>query len=238
MATVTQRLGPIDVLVNNAGQMLVGPAQHMTRADFQAAMDVHFGGPLNTMLAVLPGMRARSLGHVVNVASIGGVVPIPHMAPYVASKFALVGLSRALREDLGRDGIRITTVCPGPLRTGSPFHARFKGRHRDEFTWFGASDALPFVSTGGIRAARRIVAAVRSGEADVTIGVPARLLRLFDGAAPGCINELLGLIERGVLPAPGGIGKRSRSGADSDDRLRDSWLGQRLARAAAALQRP
>jgi len=65
------------------------------------------------------------------------------MAPYVASKYALVGLSRALRAELRAYGISVTTVCPGPLRTGSVFGARFKGRHHEEFAWFTLSSTTP-----------------------------------------------------------------------------------------------
>lgn len=236
IADVERRLGPIDVLVNNAGQMLVGPLEHMRREDFDAAMAVHFRGPLHATLALLPGMRRRRRGHIVNIASIGGVVAVPHMAPYVASKFALVGLSRALREELAGSGVRVTTVCPGPMRTGSQLGAWFKGRHRDEYAWFAASGALPLVSTGGLRAARRIVAAIRSGEPELTIGVPARLLRWFDALAPGLATDLSALVEKLVLPAPGGIGAQVRRGADSDQRLRGSWLAGRIDAAAAELQ--
>ena len=235
VARVARRLGPIDVLVNNAGVMTVGPLPHMTRADFDEAMRVHYQGALNTCLAVLPSMRARRSGHIVNVASIGGLVPVPHMAPYVASKFALVGLSRALREDLARDGVRVTTVCPGPMRTGSALNARFKGRHDEEFRWFGASAALPVVSTDGRRAARQVVAAVRRGDAELMVGAPARVLGAIGSLLPGPTGALLAAIER-LLPAPRGTGGPSRSGADSSERLDDTWLLRRTEAAADALQ--
>ena len=78
-----------------------------------------------------------------NISSIGGKIGVPHLAPYCASKFALTGLSDSMRAELAKDGISITTVCPGMMRTGSPFNAWFKGRHRDEFTWFAVSDSIP-----------------------------------------------------------------------------------------------
>ena len=71
---------------------------------------------------------------------------MPHLLPYSASKFALVGFSEGLRAELAKDGIRVTTVCPGLMRTGSPPNAAFKGRHREEYAWFALSDALPILS--------------------------------------------------------------------------------------------
>ena len=81
-------------------------------------------------------MRRQHGGRIVNIASIGGKVPVPHLAPYAASKFALVGLSSSLRAELADDDILVTTVSPGLMRTGSPINASMKGRHEAEFAWF------------------------------------------------------------------------------------------------------
>src|ERR1041385_172749 len=124
---VDSRFRGVDVLVNNAGVIQVGPIEVMTPEDFDEAMKVHFWGPLNTVLAVLPAMRARKSGRIVNISSIAGKVSVPHLVPYSASKFALVGLSKGLRTELMKDGIKVTTVCPGLMRTGSPRNADFKG---------------------------------------------------------------------------------------------------------------
>src|SRR5262245_23854009 len=103
VARVTQELGPIDALINNAGIVTVGPAETMTVEDFRAAMNTNFWGPLYATLAVLPDMRRRRAGRIVNVASIGGKISVPHLLPYSASKFALVGLSEGLRAELARE---------------------------------------------------------------------------------------------------------------------------------------
>jgi NAD(P)-dependent dehydrogenase (short-subunit alcohol dehydrogenase family) len=117
--------GPVDVLVNNAGVIRVGPLEEMTEEDFDHSMRTHFWGPLYATLAVLPEMRNRRAGRIVNVASFGGKIAVPHLLPYCAGKFALVGLSDGLRAELAEHGITVTTACPGLMRTGSHLNAEF-----------------------------------------------------------------------------------------------------------------
>ncbi|HEY0192806.1 MAG TPA: SDR family oxidoreductase, partial [Kofleriaceae bacterium] len=143
IAAVEDDFGAIDILINNAGVIQVGPIEHMTADDFEQALSVNLRGPLHAMLAVLPGMRRRNAGRIVNIASIGGRVAVPHLAPYSTSKFALVGLSEGMRAELIKDGIYVTTVCPGLMRTGSPRHGLFKGNHQAEYAWFTIGDSLP-----------------------------------------------------------------------------------------------
>ena len=106
--------GGIDVLVNNAGIIQVGPLEHMTVADFEEAMATHFWGPLFTILAALPHMRAGGAQRIVNISSIGGKIAVPHLLPYSASKFALTGLSEGLRSELASQGFAVTDRVPGP----------------------------------------------------------------------------------------------------------------------------
>src|SRR5215216_1169689 len=157
VAAVNDRFGAVDVLVNNAGVIQVGPLEVMTEEDFELAMQAHFWGPLNMILAVLPSMRQRKTGRIVNITSIGGKVAVPHLVPYSASKFALVGLSKGLRAELMKDGISVTTVCPGLMRTGSPRNAEFKGQHRFEYAWFVLGDSLPLISMSAERAAAQVI---------------------------------------------------------------------------------
>ena len=228
---VREHWGAIDVLVNNAGVITVGPVETMTLADYHAAMSVNFWGALHAILAVLPSMRERGAGRIVNVTSIGGKLSVPHLSPYSASKFALVGLSEGLRAELARDGILVTTVCPGLMRTGSPRNADFKGRHEAEYAWFSISDALPLVSMDAARAARQIVAACARGEPEVTLSAPAKLAARVQGLAPGLVSEVLAVVNR-LLPAPGGIGRGTAKGHESESALSPSWL-TRLGDAAA-----
>jgi short-subunit dehydrogenase len=228
---VLDRWGRIDVLINNAGVIQTGPMDDMTVADYQEAMNIHFWAPLGMVNAVLPEMRRRREGRVVNIASIGGKVSVPHLLPYDASKFALVGLSEGLHAELAKDGIAVTTVCPWLMRTGSPRHALFKGQHRLEYAWFSISDSLPVLSMSSTTAARRIVAALRRGDAELILSPQGRLAAAVHGLFPGLTAELLGLVNR-VLPGPGGVGTRSMTGAESQSALSPSWLTRLGDRAA------
>jgi short-subunit dehydrogenase len=220
---VQSHYGGIDVLINNAGQIQTGPFDVMTREDFEKAINVHFWGPLNTILAVLPSMRERGDGRIVNISSIGGKVSVPHLLPYCASKFALVGLSEGLRAALLKDGIYVTTVCPGLMRTGSPRNADFKGQHRKEYAWFSISDALPLTSVSAELAAKQIVEACRRRKAGLVISLPAQLAVFFNSNLPGLTAELLAIANK-VLPEPGGIGKRTAKGKESYSNWSPSWL--------------
>ncbi|HZS05747.1 MAG TPA: SDR family oxidoreductase [Blastocatellia bacterium] len=221
--TVRQHLGRIDILVNTAGTIQVGPLETMTLEDFEEAMRVNFGGVLHTMLAVIPEMRERREGRIVNISSIGGKIAVPHLVPYTASKFAVTGLSKAMRAELIKDGVVVTTVCPGLMRTGSPRNATFKGQHEAEYTWFSISDSLPLVSVSAESAARRIIAACRRGEAELIFPLQAKLAATFDALFPELTADLLGLVNR-LLPAPGGIGTGRAKGRESETQLSPSWL--------------
>jgi NAD(P)-dependent dehydrogenase (short-subunit alcohol dehydrogenase family) len=212
------RFGSVDVLVNNAGIIQVGPVEVMTLADFEEAMRVHFWGPLYATIAALPEMRRRGEGRIVNVTSIGGKIGVPHLVPYCASKFALVGLSESLRAELQKDGILVTTVCPGLMRTGSPRNAVFKGRHRAEYAWFSISDSLPVTSMMAERAARQIVAACRRGEAEVILSTQAVVAIRFRQLFPELFADLGGLVNM-LLPGARGedsIGARRARGRESE----------------------
>jgi NAD(P)-dependent dehydrogenase (short-subunit alcohol dehydrogenase family) len=220
---VRRRFGGVDVLVNNAGVIQVGPLEVMTLEDFEQAMAVHFWGPLYATLEVLPRMRARREGRIVNISSIGGKVSVPHLVPYSASKFALVGLSDGLRAELAKDNIHVTTVCPGLMRTGSPRNASFKGQHRAEYAWFSISDALPVTSIKAERAARQIVEACKRGRAELVITTQAVLAVKFRALFPEATADILALANR-LLPGPGGIGRKRAKGKESESAASPSLL--------------
>ena len=197
---VTDRFGRVDILVNNASIIQVGPVECMTVRDFEQAMAVNYWGTVYATLAVLPQMRRRGSGRIVNITSIGGVVAVPHLLPYDAAKFAARGFSEGLRAELSDTGITVTTIVPGLMRTGSPVNAFFKGDAAKEYTWFSLGDATPLTAMSAGRAARRIVEAIRRGEAEVTLSWQARLLGLIHDLFPGATTELLGRVSR-MLPS-------------------------------------
>ena len=128
---VTEQLGPVDVLINNAGVIQVGPYETMTLEDFRQAMAVHFWAPLLTTSFVLPAMRQRGAGRIVNIASIGGRIAVPHMLPYSASKFALVGLSRGLRSEFSAmPGSGTSTLVRGVFQDPCGNADRIRHRRR------------------------------------------------------------------------------------------------------------
>lgn len=229
---VHRRLGPVDVLINNAGVIEVGPAETMSLADYEEAMATNFWGMLYPTLGVLPEMRERGAGRIVNITSIGGKLGIPHLLPYSASKFAALGFSQGLRAEVAMEGIRVVTVVPGLMRTGSPRNAIFRGKHRAEYAWFSISDALPGLSISAENAARRIVAACRRGDAEVLFPVTARIAAVANAVAPGLTTDLLSFVDR-LLPDAEGGSRGRRRGAESQSKLSPSWLtrlGDRAAR--------
>ena len=235
-AAITQvaaHYGRLDVLVNNAGLIQVGPLAHMTGADFARALDVHFWGAFHAINAALPALRRQAESRVVNIASVGGRLAVPHLAPYSASKFALVGLSDALRAELARDKIRVTTVSPGLMRTGSPPNALFKGQRRAEYRWFAIMDALPLTSIDAGRAADQIVAACRLGRPELTISWQARAAVLANALFPTLTARLVNGATA-LLPRPALMdGDAAQPGWRNPDPLASSPLTTLSARATA-----
>ena len=110
VAAVAAHFGHVDVLMNVAGTIQVGPLENLTPKDFEDTMNLHFWGNFYLMWETLPLLRGRKGARIVNVSSIGGQIAIPHLAPYSASKFALVGVSTALGVELAREGVKETAV--------------------------------------------------------------------------------------------------------------------------------
>jgi NAD(P)-dependent dehydrogenase (short-subunit alcohol dehydrogenase family) len=220
---VTARFGPIDVVVNNAGVIEVGPAETMTLADYEEAMAVNFWGMVYPTLAVLPAMRERRSGRIVNITSIGGRMGVPHLLPYSASKFAALGFSQGLRAEAQRHGVIVTTVVPGLMRTGSPRNATFLGRHRAEYAWFSIADSLPGISVSVEQAARRILEGARRGDAEVRFPLVTRLAVIASAAAPNLTASALSLAGR-LLPGAPAERRGRRPGRESQSAASPSWL--------------
>ena len=227
---IIDRFGKIDILINNAGIIEVGPLEHMRPEDFDRAMRLHFWAPLELISQIVPEMRIWGGGRIVNISSIGGKIAVPHMAPYSASKFALTGLSDAVRAELARDNIHVTTVAPGMMRTGSHVNAKFKGKHDKEFAWFAASAGAPLLSMNANRAARKILAACRRGQPSLILTFAARAAILGNALFPNLTGYAMKFANR-LLPGPGGEeGNKSRAGSQLR-RLPPEWLTRRADRA-------
>jgi NAD(P)-dependent dehydrogenase (short-subunit alcohol dehydrogenase family) len=111
--------GRVDVLHNNAGACLGGPVDRIGIDDWKWIVDVNMWSVVHGIRAFLPGMIAQGGGgHIVNTASMAGLVGLPMVVPYCTTKFAVVGLSESLASEVGVHGIHVTTVCPGSIRTG------------------------------------------------------------------------------------------------------------------------
>jgi short-subunit dehydrogenase len=203
MTAAEARFGRIDVLVNDASIIQVAPAEALSLEDLRQAMAVNFWGTVHCTLAVLPGMRARRSGRVVNITSVGGAVAVPHLLGYTSAKFAAVGFSTGLAAEVAQDGVLVTTVVPGLMRTGSFVHALVKGKRAQEASLFSLASSLPFLTLDASRAARRIVQACERGERFVTLGWPWKALRVAMALAPGVGVGVLALVSR-LLPGAGG----------------------------------
>jgi short-subunit dehydrogenase len=197
--------------------------ESMTLDDYRAAMDIHFWAPLHVVNAVLPHMRRAGQGRIANISSIGGKVPVPHLLPYTASKFALVGWSRGLRMELARHNIVVTTVCPGLMRTGSPRNATFKGRHEEEYAWFKLSDSTPLTAMHSRRAASKICDSIARGDAEIVLTNQAKLAAKLDALFPEFSTGVAEWANR-LLPEYGGIGTEARTGAQSETRASSNVL--------------
>jgi short-subunit dehydrogenase len=213
VARVLAELGQIDIVINNASIIQVGPVGALRYADFRRAMEIDFWGTVHTTMAVLPHLRERGTGRICNITSIGGKVAVPHLLPYDCAKFATVGFSEGLHAELAREGIVVTTVIPGLMRTGSAENAIVEGQHEAEYAWFAAGAATPLSAMSAERAASRIVRAIVDGEAEVTLTWQAKLLRLAHALSPALVMQALAWVNR-LLPKAPAVATRPRRARD------------------------
>lgn len=204
------RFSHIDVLVNNAGIIEVGPLEAQPLEAFERAMRINFFAALYTTYAALPHMMAQLPGSgglsgrraaIVNISSVGGKVAVPHMLPYSAAKFALTGFSEGLHAELRGAGVRVTTVCPGLMRTGGEAHAQFVGDVEKEKRWFNIGAKTPGLAATAEYAANRIYNAARSGRAEITITPQAWMAARFAGLAPETTQRISALVNDHLLPS-------------------------------------
>ncbi|EST24102.1 oxidoreductase [Streptomyces roseochromogenus] len=144
---VVARHGRIDVLVNNAGRAHVGAVEETADAELRGLFDLHFFGPAALVRAVLPHLRERRSGAIVQMSSMGGQMSFAGFGAYSATKFALEGLSEALADEVREYGIKVLIVEPGAFRT-SLFEAGRAGASSDTGAYSRAGETRGFVSGG------------------------------------------------------------------------------------------
>ncbi len=175
-----------EILVNCAGITLVAHVCNTTHEDWSRMIEINLMGPVNIIDTFLPDLSSRGSGHIVNIGSIDGLIPIPGQAPYCASKFAVTGLSEVLYFDLKTRGIGVTLVCPGavntPMAKGMPirdFPHSFGSKRLTDMVW----RLVESISNTPENIAKHTADAVERGRFLVIPGVPSRLMwhyrRLF-----------------------------------------------------------
>lgn len=185
-------LGPVQLLINNAGIILVGPLEKMSLDEFRACMDTMFWGTVYPTLAVMPDMLRMASGSIMNITSIGGRVTVPHLVPYCCAKSAAVAFSEGLRMELGPRGIRVLTAVPGLMRTGGHENVYLRGEHLKEYEWFSLTSSLPGLTMDARRAARQLLSALARNEAEFHVTLAAEVLTRVHGLMPGLVTDVMG----------------------------------------------
>ncbi|MBA0433181.1 oxidoreductase [Stenotrophomonas maltophilia] len=172
VADVEANVGAIDVLVNNAGYGHEGILEESTLAELRHQFEVNVFGPAALIKAVLPHMRARRRGHILNITSMGGFITLPGIAWYCGSKFALEGISEVLGKEVAAFGIHVTAVAPGSFRTD----------------WAGRSMARAPRSIGDYDALFDPIRSAREAKSGHQLGDPVKaaqaMLQIIDSDAP------------------------------------------------------
>lgn len=215
--------GKVDVLINNASIIQVGPQDAMEIEDYEKSMAIHFWAPLYTMLAILPHFRERKHGRIANITSIGGKIALPHLLPYTSGKFALVGLSEGMNHELRKERIRVSTIVPHLMRTGSPRNITVKGNHDAEYAWFKLSGSSPLTAQDAEHAAAKIIAAIERGDSECMLSPMTRFATFLQGVAPTVMSSVLRITNR-FLPENIPGGNRSKMGYESESLISESIL--------------
>lgn len=205
IAAALNAFGSIDLLVCNAGVIQVGQLRSMELKDFESSMDIMFWGTLYPILAVLPHMREKGEGRIALVTSIGGKISVPYLLPYNTAKFAAVGLGEGLRAELANEGIIVTTLVPGLMRTGSFFNAQFSGDEEGRestYQLFAPLSSLPLLTASAESVARAFIKAIKRGEAERIYPPQYDLAVRIHGLMPATTMRAFSLVDR-LLPRTG-----------------------------------
>lgn len=205
-AQTADRSGGVDLVIANAGIIQVGPADDLGIDGFDAAMSTIFSGAVHTAMEALPHLRRSPAGgRLALIGSVGGLLAVPHLLPYSCAKSAVAALAEGLYAEERAQGVSVTGVHPGLMRTGSHLHALFGGDAEQEYAWFSALNGTPLLSMGAERAAERIVTGIQRRRPRLVLTPAARLGSALHGAAPVTVTRMSAVLAR-TLP--------ERTGAD------------------------
>ena len=179
--TATRRLGGIDILINNAGISVYGDTERTPVEDFERLFDVNFFGPLYGMLEVIPQMKAKNHGIIVNIASLAAIHGVPYLGAYGASKAALAVLGQSLRAELSGYGIKILNVYPGYTRTNIFANEKKLGGARRPSGGYAPA----------ARVARAVVKAIESEKSETVLTVEGKTMSLVKGALPRLVQTAM-----------------------------------------------
>jgi short-subunit dehydrogenase len=226
--------GKIDLLINNAGSITVGPWETMSQKDFESQMKLHVFAVINATRFALPYLRKEGSGkRIVNICSMGGRVAVPHMLPYDTSKFALSGFSQGVAAELATEGISVTTIYPTLMRTGSPIQAKFKGDQEKEFAWFQTADIFPGVSMSAEAAAKKILKAARERRWELMPSFPAKVRMVAAALFPETMGTLMVQLNRRM---PKGDSTVEKTGEESRAAFDESSLTKPFVGRAHAIE--
>jgi NAD(P)-dependent dehydrogenase (short-subunit alcohol dehydrogenase family) len=206
---VIDRFGRIDVLVNNAGQGFVGPFSALRAEHMEDAMRNIFWVQYYPTMAVVPHMRWQGFGRIVHISSIGGKMPVPHLASYTAAKHAVTGWAHTIGAELAADNIHVSVITPPPLRDGAPLFGWYNGQREQEFLWFSAMANAPLMSSNPRRVARVVGDAARHGDADRAVTAFSWLASRAHALAPNFMSKLFSLYAS-MLPSEAGTGSSTQ----------------------------
>ena len=179
--SVAASRGRLDLLFNNAGVNVVGTVDALPHEDWDWMLDVNLRGVLHGVRAAWPVMKAQGGGHIVNTASVAGLVPVPTLAPYAMTKHAVVGLTTSLRAEGRRQGIRVSVLCPGFVNT--PLLSR--GRMQPDVDRQRATDQALRFSISPEACAKAALRGVAANRARIVVSGHARLLWWAYRLSPG-----------------------------------------------------
>jgi NAD(P)-dependent dehydrogenase (short-subunit alcohol dehydrogenase family) len=184
IAILLAQTGGVDILVNNAGVGFYGPTTSMTEEQWDWLLAINLHAPIHITRQLLPSLLDRPEAHIVNMASICGLVAGGRFAAYHVSKFALVGFSEALRAEYGRQGLGVTAICPGPVRTR--LYASSPSGHKKKPT----PEPPRYICTTAVRVANKTIRAIRGNRGLAPVGGLAYALYFTKRLAPGLLDVI------------------------------------------------